>query len=86
MEYPHMKNGMLFSIICRGKLGWLWVNWMGGQMGYMSFGPNWHLSSSTSIGNGRDGFSLDFDHLSDLVQPSNIYIFVILICNFITFT
>ena len=33
-------------------------------------------------------FSIDFDRLSDLVQPGNIYlyIFVISICNFITFT
>ena len=32
--------------------------------------------------------SIDFDHLFDLVQPGNIYIyvFVISICNFITFT
>ena len=32
--------------------------------------------------------SIDFDYLSDLVQPGNIYlyIFVISICNFITFT
>ena len=34
--------------------------------------------------------SIDFDHFSNLVKPSNvymyIYIFIILICNFITFT
>ena len=30
--------------------------------------------------------STDFEYLSNLVQPSNIYIFVISICNFITFT
>ena len=32
--------------------------------------------------------SIDFDHSSDLVQPSSIYsyIFLISICNFITFT
>ena len=32
--------------------------------------------------------SIEFDHLSNLVQPGNIYlyIFVISICNFITFT
>ena len=30
--------------------------------------------------------SIEFDHFSDLVQPGNKYIFVISICNFITFT
>ena len=61
---------------------------MGGQMGYTSLDPIDTYSPPQALEMVEIDSSIDFDRLSDLVQPGNIYlyIFVISICNFITFT